>query len=153
MCNVIIAFKLKQNSHTWIRVINFPTQQEQAKIEFGMDGFTSKKEPWEWAWTIDTLSLLIFITFISPPLKCAHVFNKIPTDPYGNYNYSCHLWFSTPLVSLSLSLSFYSKMVSLVRQNSMLIWSQQLSIVKSLHHRLTSFMLNPPDLPGFPPSR
>ena len=68
MCNVIIAFKLKQNSHMWIRVINFPTQQEQEKIEVGMDGFTSKKEPWEWAWTIDTLlSLLIFITFISPP--------------------------------------------------------------------------------------
>ena len=50
-----------------------------------MDGFTSRKEPWEWAWTIDTLSLLIFITFDSSLLLLAHVFNKIPTDPYGNY--------------------------------------------------------------------
>ena len=26
----------------------------------------------------------------------AHVFNKIPADPYGNYGY--HLWLSTPQV-------------------------------------------------------
>ena len=143
----MLSISSKTCSHMWIRVIDFPTQQEREKIEVGMYGFTSKKEPWEW-----DLNSRYLVTCNFHHI----VFNKIPTDPYGNYYNGCHLWFSTPLVYATWSivfLSFHSKMVSLVRENSMLIWSQQLGIVKSLHHRLTSFMLNLPDVSGFPPSR
>ena len=56
--------------------LNFLTQQERDEV--GMDGFTSRKEPWEWAQTIDTLLLSIVTSF------CTCV-NKIPTDLYGNY--------------------------------------------------------------------
>ena len=89
--------------------------------------FQVGKKPWEWAWTIDTLSLFIFIMFISHP-SCTCV-NKIPTNPC--WNYGCHLWLSpTPpppllpacLCNLSgnqLFLSFRSNMASLVRENSM----------------------------------
>ena len=93
-----------------------------------MDGLSSRKKPWEWAWTIDTLSLFIFIMFISHP-SCTCV-NKISTNPC--WNYGCHLWLSPTrppppllpacLCNLSgnqLFLSFHSNMASLVRENSM----------------------------------
>ena len=60
--------------------------------DVGMDGCTSGKKPWEWAWTIDILSLSIFIMFISPP-SCTCV-NKIPTNPC--WNHGSHLWLSPP---------------------------------------------------------
>ena len=49
-----------------------------------MEGFTSRKEAWEWAWTIDTLLLLIFTSCSSLLLPLARVLNKLPTDHYGN---------------------------------------------------------------------
>ena len=42
---------------------------------------------------LDTLLLLIFTSSSSLLLLLAHVLNKIPTDPYGNFN-GCHLWLS-----------------------------------------------------------
>ena len=38
---------------------------------------------------LDTLLLLIFTSSSSLLLLLAHVFNNIPTDPYGNFN-GCH---------------------------------------------------------------
>ena len=94
---------------------------------------------------LDTLLLLIFTSSSSLLLLLAHVFNKIPTDPYGNFN-GCHLWLS-PLFLCNWSdnqvfLNFHSK--SLV---------PTLAIGVSVHHRLTCFTSNPPDVPSFAPSR
>ena len=97
-----LAFKLKQNSH-------FLTRQERDEV--GVDGFTSRKEPWEWAQTIDTSLLLIFTSSSASLLLMAHVFNKIPTDPYENFG--CHLWLSAPCLCNwsgdQVFLNFHSK--------------------------------------------
>ena len=49
------------------------------------------------------------------------MFNKIPTDPCGNYGR--HLWLSSPAYATGVVnqgfLNFHSKMASLVRENSM----------------------------------
>ena len=121
MCNVIIAFKLKQNSHMWIRVINFPTQQEREKFEVGMDGFTSKKEPWELDLNNRYLVTCNFHRIhLSSSLHMCLI--RYPLIPMGT------IWLpSLGLISLGLCnwsivlLSFHSKMVSLVRENSMLL--------------------------------
>ena len=66
----------------------------RAGQEVGMEGFLSRKEPWEWIWTLDTL--LLWFSSCSSLLLLAHVFYKIPTDPYGNYG--CHRWVANPLL-------------------------------------------------------
>ena len=45
MCNVIIPFKLKQNSHNYVNKSYKLPNTTRAREEVGMDGFTSKKEP------------------------------------------------------------------------------------------------------------
>ena len=154
MCNVIIAFKLKQNSHMWIRVINFPTQQEREKIEVGMDGFTSKKEPWEWAWTVDSLSLLIFITIrLSSSLHLCLI--RYPQILMGT------IWLPS-LVLNSLGLCNWSSLSQLRPILKWYPWSEKIQCRSDPSNwRLSkvpttgwqSFMLNPPDVSGFPPSR
>ena len=125
------SFKLKQNSHMWIRV-NLPNST-RAGQHVGMDGFQVGKNP--------------------------ENVNKLPTNPC--WNYGCHLWISPPLppclCNLSANqvfLSFHSNIASLVRENSMslpppAIGDNQKCPPQAALDR--SFMLNPQDVPqAFP---
>ena len=49
-----------------------------------MDGFKSRKGPWEWARTTDTWLLLIFIMFISPPPFLHMCLVRYPQIPMGS---------------------------------------------------------------------
>ena len=107
---------------------------------------------------LDTLLLLIFTSSSSLLLLLAHVFNKIPTDPYGNFN-GCHLWLS-PLFLCNWSdnqvfLNFHSKsLVPTLAIGDNQKWREPWEW-GCVHHRLTCFtcMLNLPDVHGFPPFR
>ena len=80
----------------------------------------------------------------------AHVLNKIPTDPYGNYGCHASLVITTPCLC-----NWSGNQVFLSFHSNSLVPTQKLAIIKSGHHRLTYFtcMSNPPDVHGFPPSR
>ena len=147
MCNVIIAFKLKQNSHMWIRVINFPKQQEREKIEVGMDGFTSKKEPQEW---------YLIVTF-----SFHHIHLSSSLHMCLIRHPQILIWLPS-LVLNSLGLCDWSSLSQLRPILKWYPWSEKIQCRSDPSNwRLSkvpttgwqSFMLNPPDVSGFPPSR
>ena len=82
----------------------------------------------------------------------AHVFNKIPTDPHGNYG--CHLWLSPP--PPAYATGDCGNQVFLIFQ----VPNRPLVLTSAIGHnqkfrspqQADLFMSNPPDVPGFLPS-
>ena len=79
----------------------------------------------------------------------APVFNKIPTDPHGNYG--CHLWLSPPCLC---NCSDCGNQVFLIFNSKSLVLTPAIGDNQKCRspQQADLFMSNPPDVPSFPPS-
>ena len=145
-----IFFKLKQNSHTWIRVINFPKQQEREKRLEWMDSRVGKdpvrmslNNRYLFAFNFHHVHSLLLVLL-------AHVLNKIPTDPYGNYGCHASLVITTPCLcnwsGNQVFLSFHSNsLVPTPETGDNQKWSPQADLLAFPHpdreHRKNVYFL------------